>query len=205
MLYQNLLTFGDKIELNLFCGVGNLLEEIKDFQWLQYNPRKEINRQGLSVTSLDGKLGGIDLDSLYEYNKINNTNYTELSFRTKTEVYYKSQELQKIIQPLDPWVCRTHLLKLSKGGYFPPHRDWLGKSPQQTLRIIVFIHQCTPNTFYFIYDGDLLNNIKHGQAYLINTNKEHSVFSFSDDVILLVINFECTEESLDEISELIIG
>ena len=205
MLYQNLLTFGDKIELNLFCNVGNLLKEIKDFQWHQYNPRKEINRQGLSVTSLDGKLGGIDLDSLYEYNKINNTNYTELSFRTKTEVYYKSQELQKIIQPLDPWVCRTHLLKLSKGGYFPPHRDWLGKSPQESLRIIVFLHQCTPNTFYFIYDGCLLNNIKHGQAYFINTNKEHSLFSFSDDVIMLVINLECTEESLDKISELIVG
>ena len=188
MLYQNLLTFGDKIELNLFCNVGNLLKEIKDFQWHQYNPRKEMNRQGLSVTSLDGKLGGIDLDSLYEYNKINNTNYTELSFRTKTEVYYKSQELQTIIQPLDPWVCRTHLLKLSKGGDFPPHRDWLGKSPQESLRIIVVIHQCTPNTFYFIYDGDLLNNIKHGQAYFINTNKEHSLFSFSDDVIMLVIN-----------------
>ena len=205
MLYQNLLTFGDKIELNLFCNVGNLLKEIKDFQWHQYNPRKEINRQGLSVTSLDGKLGGIDLDSLYEYNKINNTNYTELSFRTKTEVYYKSQELQKIIQPLDPWVCRTHLLKLSKGGYFPPHRDWLGKSPQESLRIIVFLHQCTPNNFYFIYDGSLLNNIKYGQAYFINTNKEHSLFSFFDDAIMLVINLECTEESLDEISELIIG
>jgi len=69
MLYQNLLSFGDKIELNLFCNVGNLLKEIKDFQWHQYNPRKEMNRHGLSVTSLDGKLGGVDLDSLYEYNK----------------------------------------------------------------------------------------------------------------------------------------
>jgi len=28
-----------------------------------------MNRHGLSVTSLDGKLGGVDLDSLYEYNK----------------------------------------------------------------------------------------------------------------------------------------
>ena len=205
MLYQNLLSFGDKIELNLFCNVENLLKEIKDFQWHQYNPRKEMNRHGLSVTSLDGKLGGVDLDSLYEYNKINNTNYTELSFRTKTEVYYKSKELQTIIQPLDPWVCRTHLLKLSRGGYFPPHRDWLGKSPQESLRIIVFLHQCIPNHFYFIYDGLILNSLKHGQAYFINTNKEHSLFSFSDDVIMLVINLECTEESLDKISELITG
>jgi hypothetical protein len=67
-IYNNLLAFGDKIKLRISCNPEKLLDEIKDFPWHRYNPRKEINRYGLSVTSLDGQLGGIDLDSLYEYN-----------------------------------------------------------------------------------------------------------------------------------------
>ena len=204
MSYNKLLTFGDKIELSLSCNVENLLNEIKGFQWYQYNPRKEINRYGLSVTSLDGQLGGIDLDSLYQYNRLNNTNYNELSFRTKTEVYYKSKELQKIIDPFEPWVCRTHFLKHTKGGYFPPHRDWLKISHQDSFRIIVFLRDCFPSNFYFIYDGFPLN-LKYGRVYFLNTNKEHCLFSFSDESIMLVINLECTEESLNRVTEFILG
>jgi hypothetical protein len=204
-IYNNLLAFGDKIKLRISCNPEKLLDEIKDFPWHRYNPRKEINRYGLSVTSLDGQLGGIDLDSLYEYNKLNNTNYNELSFKTKTEVYHKSKELQKIIQPLDPWVCRTHVLKLSRGGYFPPHRDWLRTNLQESFRLIMFLRDCIPPSLYFIYDGSLLNNLKQGKMYFLNTNKEHSLFSFSDEAMMLVINLECTEESINRISELIIG
>ena len=42
--YHQLLTFGDCIELKFECDTRKLLEEIKDFEWLQYNPRKKINR-----------------------------------------------------------------------------------------------------------------------------------------------------------------
>ena len=41
----------------------------EQFEYVKYNPRKDIDRWGLSLTSLDGEMSGIpDLDSLLEYN-----------------------------------------------------------------------------------------------------------------------------------------
>ena len=80
MSYNSLLSFGDLIPLKIKCDVNRLFNEVKEFTYSQYNPRKDISRYGLSITSLDGKLGGVDLDSIKEYNKENNTNYDELSF-----------------------------------------------------------------------------------------------------------------------------
>ena len=98
--YHQLLTFGDCIELKFECDTKKLLKEIKDFEWLQYNPRKKINRYGLSITSLDGKRNGIDLDSIWEYNKENNTKYGEENFKTKTDVYYASEETRNFFNRL---------------------------------------------------------------------------------------------------------
>ena len=86
MNYNNLLTFGDVIELRLNCNVSKLLYNTKQYEWKRYNPRKDIPRYGLSVTSLDGSLNGIDLDSIAEYNKENGTSYNESSFKTFTDV-----------------------------------------------------------------------------------------------------------------------
>ena len=67
MSYNSLLTYGDFIPLKVTCNVNKLFEEIKDFSFEKYNPRKpHINRYGLSITSLNGELGGIDLDSFKE-------------------------------------------------------------------------------------------------------------------------------------------
>ena len=99
MSYNSLLTYGDFIPISITCNVNKLFEEVKDFSFQKYNPRKpHIKRNGLSITSLDGKLNGIDLDSIKEYNKENDTSYDEHSFRTFTDVYYKSSEIQKVIE-----------------------------------------------------------------------------------------------------------
>ena len=73
-MYSRLLTFGDLIPLTINCNVNKLILQTKNFEYKQYNPRKDIPRFGLSITSLKGELDGIDLDSLPEYNKENNTN-----------------------------------------------------------------------------------------------------------------------------------
>ena len=99
MSYNSLLSFGDLIPLKIICNVKKLFDEVKDFNYLQYNPRKDIKRNGLSITSLDGNMDGVDLDSVKEYNKENNTEYDELSFQAFTSVYYESQEIQKITEP----------------------------------------------------------------------------------------------------------
>ena len=55
MSYNSLLSYGDFIPLNVKCEVKKLFDEIKDFSYHQYNPRKDIPRYGMSITSLDGK------------------------------------------------------------------------------------------------------------------------------------------------------
>tara|TARA_B100000900_G_C20375295_1_gene632169 strand:+ start:217 stop:831 length:615 start_codon:yes stop_codon:yes gene_type:complete len=201
-MYNNLLSFGDVIELRLQCNVSKLLDTIKTYDWKQYNPRKEINRYGLSVTSLDGSMNGIDLDSLAEYNKENNTRYDESSFTTFTEVYHKCQETQKLIEPFKPWLWRTHFLNFRRGGYFPPHRDMRRVDEQESFRVLVPLRCCNPPGLYFMYENKPLY-FNMGSAYFVNTNKMHTIFSFEDVAYMLVMNIQCTDESLKKVGELI--
>ena len=164
--------------------------------WVQYNPRKQINRYGLSVTSLDGGYSGIpDLDSLREYNRLNNTSFGESSFKTRTPIV---DELG--LGPfLDKWkfLGRTHFLRLDQGGFFPPHRDNGIVIPPQTVRILVPIRWQNNNALW-IQDGKPLH-LEEGQTYFINTSKEHSVFSFMNGSILLVLNVMTTADTLHTI------
>mgnify|MGYP001340943520 FL=1 len=199
--YHQLISYGDQIELETRCNPDRLLKEIKDFEWKQYNPRKEINRYGLSVTSSDGTRNGIDLDSLYEYNRENNTKFDEDSFKTFTDVYYKSEEVQKLVEPFKPWLWRTHFLNFRKGGYFPPHRDMRTSKEQKSMRLLVPISLCNPSDMYFMYEDKPLY-FKYGSVYFLNTNKKHSIFSYSDKAIMLVMNVECTEDSVEKVTKL---
>ena len=199
--YHQLISYGDQIELETRCNPDRLLKEIKDFEWKQYNPRKEINRYGLSVTSSDGTRNGIDLDSLYEYNRENNTKFDEDSFKTFTDVYYKSEEVQKLVEPFKPWLWRTHFLNFRKGGYFPHHRDMSTSKEQKSMRLLVPISLCNPSDMYFMYEDKPLY-FKYGSVYFLNTNKKHSIFSYSDKAIMLVMNVECTEDSVEKVTKL---
>ena len=70
-----LQTMGDWLQMKTKFSPRKLMQEIEKFKddWKPYNLRNSNNRWGLSVTSLDGGLSGIpDLDSLLQYNKINN-------------------------------------------------------------------------------------------------------------------------------------
>ena len=197
-MYSDLLSYGDFIQLNNSCNSKRLLEEIKKFEWKQYNSRKNINRYGLSVTSEDGSLNGKDLDSLYELSKEQGKIYDEDSFTILTDVYHKSKEVQKLVDPWKPWLCRTHFLNFKKGGYFPPHIDNRGFQGKQFIRLLVPIRKCNPSFLYFMYEDKLLN-FNRGYTYFLNTNKKHAIFSFSDDSTMLVMNLECCKESIEQI------
>lgn len=199
--YHQLISYGDQIELETRCNPDRLLKEIKDFEWKQYNPRKEINRYGLSVTSSDGTRNGINLDSLYEYNRENNTKFDEDSFKTFTDVYYKSEEVQKLVEPFKPWLWRTHFLNFRRGGYFPPHKDMRTSKEQKSMRLLVPISLCNPSDMYFMYEDKPLY-FKYGSVYFLNTNKKHSIFSYSDKAIMLIMNIECSEDSVEQVIKL---
>ena len=192
-MYSDLCLFGDVIPLSMRCDAKKLLNEVKDFNRMQYNPRKDIKRNGLSITSLDGELNGIDLDSITEYNSQNNTSYNEMSFTQFTDVYFSSEEIKKIVQPFKDYIGRTHIIELDIGGFFPPHRDWpVYSQNQQSLRILIPLKNCNPPDMYFTYDENTLF-FEHGRAYFINTNKMHSLFSFSGSSFI-VCNVKACEE-----------
>ena len=201
MSYNSLLSFGDLIPLKIRCDVKKLFNEVKDFKYLQYNPRKDIKRYGLSITSLDGNMDGVDLDSIKEYNKENNTEYDELSFNKFTKVYHASSEIQKIVEPFKNHIGRSHILSLQEGGYFPPHRDLpVYVEQQNSLRILVPLNGCNPPDMYFMYEDKPLH-FEHGRAYFLNTNKSHNLFSYKGSN-MIVLNIKTNEEVYKIIGDL---
>ena len=193
MSYTSLLSFGDFIPLKLKCDVKKLFDEIKQFSFSQYNPRKDIKRYGLSITSLDGSINGIDLDSIKDYNAENKTEYDELSFNKLTDVYYSSNEIQKVVKPFIKHLGRSHILYLPEGGYFPPHRDLpVYYEGQNSLRILIPLKECNPPELYFMYEDKPLY-FEHGRAYFLNTNKSHNLFSFNYSY-MIVLNVKTSEE-----------
>jgi hypothetical protein len=201
MSYNSLLSFGDLIPLKLKCDVKKLFDETEEFVYLKYNPRKNIERYGLSITSLDGSLNGIDLDSIKEYNKENNTEYDELSFNKFTKVYHTSSEIQKIVEPFKNHIGRSHILSLQEGGYFPPHRDLpVYVEQQNSLRILVPLNGCNPPDMYFMYEDKPLH-FEHGRAYFLNTNKSHNLFSYKGSN-MIVLNIKTNEEVYKIIGDL---
>jgi len=186
MSYNSLLSYGDIIPLKITCNVKKLFDEIEGYSFSQYNPRKDIKRTALSITSLDGSINGVDLDSIKEYNIENNTKYNEMSFNQFTKVYKDSLEIQKVVEPFKEYIGRSHILHLPAGGYFPPHRDVASfKETQPSFRVLVPLKNCNSPNLFFIYENQILN-FEHGRAYFVNTNKVHCLFSYSNSYMIVL-------------------
>lgn len=199
-----LFTMGDWLQMKTHINTRKLMKEIEPYNdsWKPYNLRNPNNRWGLSVTSLDGKLSGIpDLDSLLQYNNIHGTQIRNSDINKYTEVYNNSEELQKIIEPWKPWLGRCHFLKLNTGGYFPEHYD-INKIEYDydEIRFIAFINKCDKKDLKFIYE-DTVRDVKDGQLFYFNANKRHSVFSTSDDIIMLVFCMKFDEQLFERLIE----
>ena len=193
-LLLHLSSLGDIFPLDFSINIKKLKEQLQDFDadWKQYNPRKPNNRQGLSITSLDGGLSGVpDLDSLFEYNKQNNTNINEVDINVKTPVA-DIDELKPLLDRFNT-IGRSHFIRLNKGGFFPPHRD--GKILAVTcFRIITLCQNCNLSQFNFIYEGQV-QKLDPGRPYFINTRKTHSVVSYVENSVQCVLNIPLTEEN----------
>lgn len=190
---------GDWIKLKMRVDTSLIMQELASFDshWKKYNPRKDIKRSGLSVTSFDGQLSGIpDLDSLSEYNKENGTSFNNFTCTVATEVFHKSKELQRILHPFKDHLLRTHFIRLDAGGYFPPHRDCFPEDPNsqnEQIRLLFLIKNCGSDTFKFLYQDHVMP-LNNGECYYFNGNKTHSVFSMKDNCIFLVANLRFDNE-----------
>ena len=194
--------FGDVIELDFAVWDLAQTQQILDKHpgWRQYNPRKNIDRQGLSVTSLDGGYSGVpDLDSLSEYNRENNTQLTERDFTRRTSVVNHLPELTPLLDSYEPDLGRCHFLRLNAGGFFPPHRDNGLIVPSGSFRIIVPLTNTDKHHWKWIQEDRILS-LTPGKTYCINTTKEHSVFSFVNNCCMLVMNVMATESSIRNVT-----
>jgi len=188
--------YGSKIELDVTTDAKRLMEWIGTFNWVKYNPRKDVNRWGLSVTSLDGGLSGVpDLDSLLEYNKENGTSYTEKDFDKPTAVL--NDQISSLLAPWNGHYYRTHFLKFGPGGFFPPHRDWNGPHENpDSFRLILPLQNVNPPYFNFVMEDRLLH-WDIGRMYFLDTQKMHYLFNAGfKDSYWLVVNVALNETTV---------
>ena len=196
-LYNHLTVYGSVYETtHRLIDTDKFVDWTEEkFTYVKYNPRKDINRYGLSLTSLDGGTSGVpDLDSLYEYNQEHNIKYTERDFVTITPVY-RYPSISKLLRPIKDEMFRSHIIKLGPGGFFPPHRDFKGMDID-SFRIIIPLKNMKPPAFTFIVDG----NIQHwneGSLYFVDTAKMHYLFNADfDPVYMIVLNVNLNENTV---------
>lgn len=203
-----IVNYGDVVEFDFPTWNTAPMVEIlnKHPGWKEYQPHKPgYNRFGLSVTSLDGGFSGEpDLYSLREYYKIYGKSYQEGDFKHRTSLVEFIPEVNELLDFFEPGVGRAHFLKLNKGGFFPPHRDNGAIVTVPTFRILVPIHNFNTNDVKWIQDEKVLN-LKTGYTYFINTTKIHSVFSFVDNCLLLVLNVVQKPEVLNKMVRRVVG
>lgn len=201
-LYHNLTVYGDVYEtthrLKNPKNFVNWTEE--NFEYVRYNPRKDINRYGLSITSLDGGVSGIpDLDSLPEYNKEHSLHLHETDFNITTPVFNNS-ELRDLLNPIKDYMCRSHILKLNSGGFFPPHRDFR-KDIFTSFRLLIPLQNVNPPSLTFFVDNNVIN-WNAGSVYFVNTAKMHYLFNASfEPSYLIVLNILLNKNSINFVTE----
>ena len=196
-LYDSLARYGDVYSLKLSVNEIDLMNKLKLYknEWVKYNPRKDIPRYGLSITSLDGGLSGIpDLDSVKEYNTKHNLDLDETNFNKKTELW---PLVQDALAPFENYLGRTHFIRMERTGCFPPHRDQYSIDVN-CFRLFIAIDGCNPPDNYFIID-EKIYHWEHGRVYFINTCKEHTVFTTGFQSTFVVANIIISDESVNAV------
>ena len=185
-----IFNLGNQILLDKSINTSRFMEELSQFddKWEQYNEFKpHIKRDGLCVINESGlNQSGPALNSLYEWNRKYNTDYSEKDF-DKTTPVYDLTSMKELLGDILHLCGRTHILRVSPGGYFPPHRDSRGENVD-TFRLIMALSNTTNPWFRFMLEDKPLY-FEMGQLYAVNTTLEHALFNASKkDSYWLIIN-----------------
>ena len=203
-----IINWGEVVELDFPKMDLNTIKTVLDKHtgWKPYQPHKSgYNRFGLSVTSLDGQYSGEpDLYSLREWQKMTGNSYNEMSFKKRTNIVQFLPELNEFLNFWEPNLGRTHFLRLDKGGFFPPHRDNGALVAVPSFRIIVPIYNFGVNDMKWIHD-EKITRLELGATYFLNTSRLHSVFSFVDNCLMLVLNVGTDQHILEKMVKKIVA
>jgi hypothetical protein len=195
-LSSTLFNLGNVFELKFSVNpksVSTILLKYQDY-WKKYNPRDGgIPREGIPITTLDGDINNIiGLDSLPQYNKENNTTLRESDFSNFTSIARDIKDLEPLLDCFTGHVQRSLILRLNRGGYFPPHRD---AGSYQAFRILIPIN--FDNTIFNL-DGTNIN-FKNGNVYVVNTLKVHHAFSFVNNQDIIIFNIALNENTVEAV------
>ncbi len=200
-LTEFVVSYGDIVELGFPQIDTSRYSDLLDNHpgWRQYNTYKQgYNRYGLSLTSLDGGYSGVpDLESLSEYYKDTGKLYYDKDFTTRTPLSYEIPEVSELCDFFGDSLCRSHFLRLDKGGFFPPHRDHDWHLPNDVFRIIVPFYNFHSCHMSWIFDGKVVE-LREGTTYFMNTTKAHSLFSYVDNCTMLVLNVKADHEIMEK-------
>ena len=163
--------------------------------WVPYLRREGISndREGLLLVGLDGDTPN-DILSMPEARRRTGKKLIETDFTEKTELYNDLECLHPLLEKFDV-LGRTMLVKVNKGGWFPPHKD----SPmltRESIRIIVFIGQQTDVESYQWHMDGRTWPISPNQSYYVDTRKTHRTHSWVDGSIHCVVNIPKTWENV---------
>lgn len=197
-LWNSLVNLGSfvktKWKINHFL-VETQLEQFNN-NWCPYNVKKDTvnNRWGLPITSQSGDvIDNYHLNSFGYMQKYHNIEMKEENFRTPTQVYYNIPDVKQLVDVFNPDIGRIHFLRIDRGGFFPPHRDFHGVSPEY-FRLLTVFGRCSPENYVQMIDGHPIYP-EAGYVYFVNTQLDHSVFSFSNNLYALILTIKLNERN----------
>lgn len=192
-----LQALGDFEQLDFDFDFGKFKKEIKEYddKWVPYLRREGISndREALCLVGLEGDEPDSSL-SRPEAMRRKNMWLEETDFKTPTKLYKDITSLHEILDYFSP-LGRTMLVKVNKGGWFPPHRD----NPHLTrdsFRVVVFLGNKTDYDHFEWIQGNKRLPIIPNKAYYVDTKQVHRTHSWADNSYHVILNIPKTWENV---------
>lgn len=203
LLWNGLCNMGNVVKLKFSFNPLKTVNQLNQFNdnWCPYNVKKDKvnNRWGLPLTSHSGDiLDNYHLNSFGYMQKYHSVEMKEENFTTPTQVYTELSEISSIVDQFRPDIGRVHLLRVDQGGFFPPHRDFVGAMPEY-FRLIAVFGKCSPENYVQMIDGKSVY-LEPGFLHFVNFQLDHSVFSFSDGLYSLILTVKLNQRTYDLIT-----
>lgn len=204
VLWNSLTNLGSYARLNLHLKEHEVLKQLEQFDnnWCPYNQKKDStdgvinNRWGLPITSRTGDvMDNYHLNSFGYMQEYHNADLKESDFTTPTDVYHAIPTIKNVVDIFNPDIGRVHLLKVNKGGYFPPHRDWAGYAPEY-FRLTCVFGSCSEFDYVQMLHDQPFRPAA-ASLYFVNFQLNHSVFSFSDNLYNLILTVKLNQRTHD--------